>query len=232
MHYDWQASLALLALAIILTKIGKWLAFSIPALAKARALNLDADKAKIATEKYPPIIAATRKIGLVTNLLFFVAIAPFFLTLSAQPVSEILLGIVVILMVYDFFYYLTHRFVFHGQSFMRQVHALHHQARNPTHIDAYYVHPLETFIGITLFMGTIALLGFFMGPFHIVTVAIPYVIFQQLNIVNHTHVDLDKSPFKTLSWITAKHAIHHENMQKGNYATITLLYDKLFGTFD
>lgn len=232
MYYDWQASLALLALAIILTKAGKWLAFSIPALAKARALNLEADKAKIATDKYPPIIAATRKIGLLTNLLFFAVIAPFFLTLSTQPVSEVLLGIVAILMVYDFFYYLTHRFVFHGQSFMRQVHALHHQARKPTHIDAYYVHPLETFIGITLFMGTIALLGGVMGPFHIVTVAIPYVIFQQLNIVNHTHVELDNSPFKTLSWITAKHAVHHENMQKGNYATITLLYDKLFGTLD
>ena len=39
MHYDWQASLALLALAIILTKIGKWLAFSIPALAKAKQPN-------------------------------------------------------------------------------------------------------------------------------------------------------------------------------------------------
>ena len=39
-------------------------------------------------------------------------------------------------------------------------------------------------------------------------------------------------PFRTLSWITAKHHVHHENMHKGNYATITLFYDKLFGTFD
>lgn len=232
MHYDWQASLALLALGIAITVVGKWLVFKIPALARARELNFAADEPKIATEKYPPIIASTRKIGLLSNLLFFIAIAPFFVTLSPQPVFDIVLGIVTILMVYDFFYYLTHRFVFHGQSFMRQVHALHHQARNPTHIDAYYVHPLETFIGIALFMGTIALLGVFMGPFHIVTVVIPYVIFQQLNIVNHTHVELDYFPFKTLSWITARHAVHHENMHKGNYATITLLYDKLFGTLD
>jgi sterol desaturase/sphingolipid hydroxylase (fatty acid hydroxylase superfamily) len=26
------------------------------------------------------------------------------------------------------------------------------------------------------------------------------------------------------------HAVHHEKMRKGNYVTITLLYDKLFGT--
>ena len=232
MQYDWQAALALLVLAIVIIKIGKWMTFSVPALVKERELNLTADRSKIAMGKYPPIIAATRKIGLATNLIFFIAIAPFFLTLSPQPIVEILVGIVTILMVYDFFYYLTHRFIFHGQSFMRQVHALHHQARNPTHIDAYYVHPLETFIGISLFMGTIALLGFFIGPFQVVTVAIPYVIFQQLNIVNHTHIELNKFPFKTLNWITAKHTVHHENMQKGNYATITLLYDKLFGTFE
>lgn len=232
MQYEWQASIALLVLAIVITKLGKWLVFSVSALKQAREENFAADETKIATDKYPPIIAATRKIGLTSNLLFFIAIAPFFVTLAPQSIGEVLLGIVTILMVYDFFYYLTHRFVFHGQSFMRQVHALHHQARNPTHIDAYYVHPLETFIGIALFMGTIALLGYFMGPFNIVTVAIPYVIFQQLNIINHTHIELDAFPFKTLTWITAKHAVHHENMHKGNYATITLLYDKLFGTLD
>lgn len=232
MHYDWQASLALLALAIVITKVGKWLAFKVPALARERELNFAADQPKIAMEKYPPIIAATRKIGLLSNLLFFVVIAPFFVSLQSQSVVTVVVGIVTILMVYDFFYYLTHRFIFHGHSFMRQVHALHHQARNPTHIDAYYVHPLETFIGISLFMGTIALLGAVMGPFTIVTVAIPYVIFQQLNIVNHTHIELDRFPYKTLHWITAKHTVHHENMHKGNYATITLLYDKLFGTLD
>lgn len=232
MSYDWMAALALLALVIVITVLGKWLAFKVPALAKAREQNFAADEPKIAQSKYPPIIAATRKIGLTANLLFFIAIAPFFVTLKTQPLAQVLIGIVIILMVYDFFYYLTHRFIFHGKSFMRQVHALHHQARKPTFIDAFYVHPLETFIGISLFMGTIALLGLFIGPFNIVTVAIPFVVFQQLNIVNHTHVDLDYFPFRTLSWISAKHAVHHEDMHKGNYATITLLYDKLFGTLD
>ena len=51
-------------------------------------------------------------------------------------------------------------------------------------------------------------------------------------IVIDTHVDLPYFPFKTLSWITAKHHRHHENMQMGNYATITLIYDKMFGTFE
>ena len=43
---------------------------------------------------------------------------------------------------------------------------------------------------------------------------------------------LTEFPYRILTWISTKHAVHHENMRKGNYATITLLYDKLFGTLE
>jgi sterol desaturase/sphingolipid hydroxylase (fatty acid hydroxylase superfamily) len=112
------------------------------------------------------------------------------------------------------------------------VHAVHHQARNPTYIDAHYVHPMETFIGLGLFFLCIALLAVLLGPFHVVTVVLTYVLYTQLNIINHTLVELPYFPFRTLTWITAKHHVHHENMHKGNYATITLFYDRLFGTLD
>ena len=56
-------------------------------------------------------------------------------------------------MLFDFLYYLTHRFLFHGKA-LRRVHALHHRALEPTYIDALYVHPLETFIGLVLFLGS------------------------------------------------------------------------------
>jgi sterol desaturase/sphingolipid hydroxylase (fatty acid hydroxylase superfamily) len=29
-----------------------------------------------------------------------------------------------------------------------------------------------------------------------------------------------------------KHHVHHVNMGMGNYATITMLYDRMFGTLD
>ncbi|WP_159931192.1 sterol desaturase family protein [Oceanicoccus sp. KOV_DT_Chl] len=213
--------------------IGRTLLFSIPALANTRQLNHAEDKKRKAQEKYPPIIKRNNLIGLVSNLIFFIAVTPFFVTLQTQSVTKILIDSVLILMIYDFFYYLMHRFLFHGQGYFRRVHALHHQARSPTtHIDAYYVHPVETFMGIALFMLTIVGLGLFLGPYHSATLVIVFLIFTQLNTVNHTHVDLQYFPFKTLSWITAKHSVHHENMHKGNYATITLLYDKLFGTFE
>jgi sterol desaturase/sphingolipid hydroxylase (fatty acid hydroxylase superfamily) len=46
-----------------------------------------------------------------------------------------------------------------------RVHALHYQAHDPTHIDAFYLHPLEIFIGQALFIGADAGLGALLGPF-------------------------------------------------------------------
>jgi sterol desaturase/sphingolipid hydroxylase (fatty acid hydroxylase superfamily) len=230
--YNWQAALAFFVLMVVLTRLGYALAFRVPALQRMKELNHEEDVKKKALEKYPPIIRQNFKVGKYTNFAFWIVVLPWFVTLEIPPLWQILWHCFVILMVYDFFYYLTHRFWFHGNGFMRQVHALHHQARSPTYIDAHYVHPLETFTGLFLFVMTIPLLALFMGPFDFITVAVTFLVFTQLNIINHTHVDLDYFPFRTLSWITRKHHAHHENMHKGNYATITLLYDRLFGTFE
>ena len=232
MSYDWQAGLALFVLVVALTKLGKFVAFRIPALEGERQKNREIDKTKLAQEKYRPVINANHRVGAISNLVFFIAIAPFFVTLSTDTLWQLPLDIFVVLMVYDLFYYLMHRFLFHGQGYFRQVHALHHQAREPTYIDAHYVHPLETFLGLNLFLVMFPLLYPVLGSFHVLSVGLCYIIYVQINQVNHCKVELPYFPFKTLSWITAKHAVHHENMHKGNYASITLLYDKLGGTLD
>ncbi len=232
MTYNWQAALLTLALVIGLTIIGKYLVFKVPALRKTREQNLAEDKVKKAKPKYRPVLEKGRKVGLGINLVFFIGVAPFILTLQAQPLWLIAAHVFAILMVYDFFYYLTHRFLFHGQGYLRRVHAVHHQARDITHIDAHYVHHVEIAIGVGLFLGTTALLAPLIGPFHVATIVITFLVFTQLNLINHNKVDLPYFPFRTLTWITKKHAVHHENMHKGNYATITLLYDKMFGTLD
>jgi len=232
MAYDWQAGLVLFALVVGLTKLGKYIVFRVPALAGERQKNREQDRHKLKSDKYPPVVKATQRVGLYSNLLFFFGYAPFFVTLAPQPWWRAPLDIIVILMVYDFFYYLMHRFLFHGQGYFRRVHAVHHQARSPTYIDAHYVHPLETFMGLNLFLIMIPALALVSGALHVVTVAICYLIYVQLNQINHCRIELPYSPFRTLTWISAKHAVHHENMHMGNYATITLLYDKLFGTLD
>lgn len=228
--YNWQATLALIAALAVVSLLGKALLSRVRAFDGMRDINREQDEVKKSKDKYPPIIKSTRMMGLYTNLAFFALVVPFIVTIESTSIWKVLLDIVAILMVYDFFYYLTHRFVFHGQGYFRQIHALHHQARNPTHIDAFYVHPLETFIGIALFMGSAALLGLFMGPFHLASLAVAILVFSNLNVINHCHIRMDRFPGKTLSWISVKHANHHKDMHQGNYATITLIYDKIFRT--
>ena len=141
-------------------------------------------------------------------------------------------NVVLVLLVFDFFYYLTHRFVFHGKLLFR-VHALHHKALTPTYIDAHYVHPLETFIGLVLFLGSIPLVALLIGsPLNAVSVAVATLVFTQVNTLNHTYVNLPRFPFKTVDRITSLHAAHHVDMQQGNYATLTMLYDWAFGTLE
>ncbi len=231
-NYNLLAAVAALVGIIVISVVGKRLIFKVPALQQMRELNRAEDKKKWAKEKYPPVVRSTQNVGKYCNLAFYTLVLPFCVTLHAQPWWLVLLDIFVILMFYDFFYYLSHRFWFHGNGWMRQIHAVHHQARNPTYLDAHYVHPFETFVGLVLYMGSVALLAALMGPFHVATIIVTFVIFYQLNQINHTYVNLPYFPFKALSWITAKHHVHHETMHKGNYATITLFYDKVFGTLD
>ena len=230
MTYDWLAALAFLATLIALTIIGRFIAFKIPALQRMRDLNREADREKLAKKRFRQAVRVNNRAGLITNVVFYLAILPFCVDLSPRPLWRNVVDVVAVLMVFDFFYYLTHRFLFHGRP-LRKIHALHHQARTPTYVDALYVHPVETTIGLVLFLGSIPLVAIVAGaPLSAMAMAVATLIFTQLNQINHTFVDLPEFPFRTLDKITSLHAAHHVDMNQGNYATLTMLYDWLFGT--
>lgn len=232
MNYDWLAALAYLGTLILLTVTGRFLAFKVPALERMRELNEVGDAPKMARKRFREAVKVNNRAALATNVVFLLAILPFCLSFEARPLWRHVVEVVVVLMVFDFFYYLTHRFLFHGKL-LNKVHALHHQARTPTYIDALYVHPLETTIGLVLFLGTIPLIAVLGGgPLNAFSMAVATLVFTQLNTINHTFVNLPYFPFKTLDTITSIHAAHHVDMNHGNYATLTMLYDWLFGTLE
>ncbi|MBW2270627.1 MAG: sterol desaturase family protein [Deltaproteobacteria bacterium] len=232
MTYDWLAGLVLLAALYLMVRLGYFLVFKVPVLQRTREFNREQDAIKMATQKYPPMVKASLKVGLWTNVAFFLVLAPLVVTLEARPVWRCLVDVVLILAVFDFFYYLAHRFLLHGVPYFKRVHAVHHQVHDPTYIDGLYVHPLETFIGQSLFIGSAFGLGALFGPFHVGSVAAAYMFYVQLNSLNHVHVDLPYFPYKYLDYFTTKHAIHHIDMSKGNFSTITMLYDYALGTLD
>jgi len=232
MSYDWKAALVFVATLIATTLLCRLLAFRIPALQRMRELNREADREKLARQPFREAVEVNNRAGLVANLVFYATVLPLCVSLEARPLWRHALDIVAVLMLFDFFYYLTHRFLFHGPA-LRRVHALHHRAHTPTYIDALYVHPLETVIGLGLFLGSIPLVAVLAGaPLSAYSMAIATLIFTQWNTINHTFVNLPYFPFKTLDKITSLHAAHHVDMNQGIYATLTMLYDWLFRTLE
>ena len=232
MNYDWIAALVFLLVLSLLTIGGRRLVFLLPPLQRMRELNHEVDRSKLSRKSFRDEIKVNSRAGLITNVIFYVTILPLSVSLASRPLWRHLFDIVVVLMVFDFFYYLTHRFVFHGRL-LNKVHALHHQVREPTYVDALYVHPLETVIGLGLFLGSIPLVAALAGaPLSAFSMAIATLIFTQVNTINHTYVNLPYFPYKTLDYITSIHAAHHVDMKQGNFATLTMLYDWLFGTLE
>jgi len=146
----------------------------------------------------------------------------------AIPVWRFLLEVVTVILIYDFAYYFMHRYLFHEWKILRGVHSVHHAARNPRYIDSLLLHPVETFMGLSLFFGAVALVG----GVHIYTIGVLFAAYTAFNILNHSGVDVPHFPFKTLGVLAAKHDRHHHSMISGNYASITPLPDVIFGTVE
>lgn len=229
--YQWQIALIYMLTVVLLMRASVFLAFKVPALQRMRDWNRAEDKPKKDNPKYPPVMKANSRVGAFISLLLIIVVAPLVLTLSALPWWRYVVDIAVVLLVYDFIYYFTHRFVFHG-DLLRKVHGLHHQARDISHIDALYVHPLETFIGLMIYVVSITVVSLAFGGLHVLSAGFAFVIWSQINTINHTKFNIDRFPFKTIDYLTTKHSIHHKNMNMGNYSSITPLFDWMFGTLD
>jgi sterol desaturase/sphingolipid hydroxylase (fatty acid hydroxylase superfamily) len=144
---------------------------------------------------------------------------------AASPWRMLLEGIG-ILITYDFAYYLVHRYPFHQWRLLRRVHAVHHTVRYPSAYDSLYMHPLENAIGLALLM----LCTLLVGPVSIYSFAGVFLVYSLLNILNHAGLDLQFFPFRTITHLSRKHDRHHVSMRSGNFASITPLFDLLFGT--
>jgi sterol desaturase/sphingolipid hydroxylase (fatty acid hydroxylase superfamily) len=87
-------------------------------------------------------------------------------------------------------------------------------------------------LGLGLYVATIFALSIVMGRFQLVTVVITWFAFTEINLHNHDRWEVDRFPFRYLNYVSQMHHNHHARFTGGNFATITLLYDWMFGTLD
>lgn len=139
---------------------------------------------------------------------------------------------VMILLIYDLGYYLLHRFVLHEWKPGRRIHAVHHMIRTPYARDSLWIHPVETALGIALLMASTLLTTQIVGPVSPWSFGVCFFVYSILNIHIHAAFDLDFFPFRTLTVLSRNHDAHHRSMKGGYYASITPLWDHVFGTAD
>lgn len=235
LHYNWQLSLEAGLGIVALTLAGRVLRL-IPAVGSSRELNETAFLKKMKRPSYAENQRWSRRSGTLVTFVIFVAIVPFVLTDAKHSALTVAGHLLAILLVYDFFYYLMHRFLFHDSKALGGpllwVHAVHHRQHNPCRMDSSYIHPIEVAMGLGLFAATVLGLSFLLGSFSLVTFVIAWVGFLQINLHNHALWETDKFPFKLLKYMSKMHHNHHAQFTAGNFGTISMLYDWMFGTLD
>jgi sterol desaturase/sphingolipid hydroxylase (fatty acid hydroxylase superfamily) len=234
-HYNWLLSLYA-GLGIIAVTLAGRLFRLVPAIGASHKLNADTLARKMERPAYAENQRWNRKWAGLYLVVIFGMTLPFCLSATLQPWWKVLNDIVIVLMVYDFLYYLMHRFLFHDSAFLggplKWMHAVHHRQHNPCRMDSSYIHPLEVALGLGLFTVTIFGLSFLLGNFSVVTLVVCWVAFSQINLHNHTLWQADRFPFRYMSYLSRMHHNHHARFTGGNFATISLLYDWMFGTLD
>ena len=235
--YNWQqsliASVAIIAITMAVRALGTAL---VPTFRESARINKASYAAKMQRPTYAANQAWNRKWGMFFWVVIFAAIVPFAISPDLHSVGRVLRDCVIILVVYDFFYYLVHRFLFHDSGYFKGplmwVHAVHHRQHNPCRGDSSFIHPIEVAGGLGLYVGTILGLSIILGAFSVPTVVITWIAFSEINQHNHDLWPTDKFPFKYLNTMSVMHHNHHAHFTGGNFATISLLYDWMFGTLD
>ena len=174
-----------------LMRLSNTLPFKVAAIEEMRH-GIDVKMPLSAKSLHPPVMKQNAQVGSFISLTAYFDCCAFGVNSSRWSGGYFLTDIVCVLLVYDFIYYFTHRFLFHGEL-LKRVHGLHHQARDISYIDAHYVHPLETFIGLMIYVVSITAVSLSFGGLYVVAAAFAFVIWSQINTINHTKFNLTVS---------------------------------------
>jgi sterol desaturase/sphingolipid hydroxylase (fatty acid hydroxylase superfamily) len=158
------------------------------------------------------------------------ALHPFIFHEAATSGGRVVWEGAAILLLYDFLYYLVHRYPFHEWRMLRRVHAVHHVVRNPSAIDSLYLHPVETFLGLALLWACAGGLSLVTGPVSVYSFAWAFLVYSTLNVVVHSGLELRVFPLNLITRLATRHDTHHVNMKGKNFASVTPIWDRVFGT--
>jgi sterol desaturase/sphingolipid hydroxylase (fatty acid hydroxylase superfamily) len=174
------------------------------------------------------IVNALVSIGLIGALTY--GLYPYLFTEAPTALTRIAWEGLAILGLYDFFYYLVHRYPFHEWKVLRSVHAVHHVVKTPSAADSLYLHPIETTLGLSLVWICAGIVTAIAGPVSIYSFGWAFFVYSMLNVVIHSGLKLPAFPFAPINYLTERHQKHHVGMNAKNYSSVSPTMDLLFGT--
>ena len=131
-----------------------------------------------------------------------------------------------VLFLSDMFVYWGHRLQ-HRVGFLWRFHAIHHSAEHLDWLAAHREHPMDTIYQMSLINLPVFLLGF-----PVETLAGVVAFRGMWAIYIHSNVRLPIGPLRVLVGAPELHHWHHDrDRDAGNYANISPIMDKLFGTY-
>ncbi|MBX2841260.1 MAG: sterol desaturase family protein [Flammeovirgaceae bacterium] len=148
---------------------------------------------------------------------------------SIWPTSlHLVVQVLILLSVKDFFRYWYHRWM-HESEFMWRWHSVHHSSTRLYWFNGTRSHPLEGLISSFLWAIPLA---FVQAPVEIVFVT--GLLGRTIGRFQHTNMDLILGPFDYIFSSPKNHRYHHsKNIEEGNsnYGGDVIFWDILFGTF-
>lgn len=138
------------------------------------------------------------------------------------------LSIPTAVLIHDFYFYWTHRFM-HLPGVFERVHRVHHLSTNPSPLSAFAFHPIEAIIEAGAVVMIVSLI-----PIHPVALGLTMLYSILTNVMGHLGYELlprGLAGNRWLNWINTatSHNQHHRSFTS-NYGLYTLLWDRLFGT--
>lgn len=192
------------------------------------------DRFRIVVPEFDPLANTRKYIRIAWNGLLAITLYSLFiyfaygsLIVESEPsVLRVIGEVLVILLIYDFLYYVMHR-TFHIPFLMRYVHGRHHKVLHPTTADGLYLDPLDNFGGLGMFFIAIVIVG----PIDPITFIVVLFVLILINNINHTGLQVPHPLFALTNYWAQKHEIHHGQNREKNFGTIFPFWDKMFGTY-
>ncbi len=213
-------------LSASLTLLGFAVAYSLPAV-RERIISEDPLR-RLGNPKLFLSIAWNSAISTITILVLLFGFGRFIFYDRPILFWRHLAEAAALFVIYDFSYYFAHRYLFHGRTPLRRVHAVHHSVGHPHAIDSLMLHPLENVIGLFLFFASAAILG----GVHFYVLLVLFAGYTTFNIVIHGGVAFSRFPLSLLGLCAVRHDLHHQAMNRGNYSALTPLPDMVFRTVE